>query len=88
MMEGKGKIDIQHPEAWELLVSIGERQVDYILYSPSVDNSLMMGDVALDDGSLQALEDAIYDMPLLLNEYRRVRIVVQSLMFLMTTASA
>lgn len=87
-MDGKSKIDIQHPEAWELLVSIGDRRVDYILYSPSVANSLMMGEVALDDDSLQALEDAVYDLPLLLNEYRRVRIVVQSQHFVLLPIEA
>ena len=54
-MEGKKNIHIEHPEAWELLVSIAGRQVDYILYTPSVAGSLVIGQVALTDDSLQAL---------------------------------
>jgi len=77
-MEGKENIDIQHPEAWELLVSIDDKQVKYILFTPTVANSLITGEVACVDDSLQGLEDAVYNTPLLLNEYKRVRIIVHS----------
>ena len=82
-MEAKNKLDIQHPEAWELLVAIGEKQVDYILYTPSVANSLIIGQVKLTDGSLEALEDAIYNTPELLNEYHRVRVLAHSRHFVL-----
>ena len=82
-MEAKNKLDIQRPEAWELLVAIGEKQVDYILYTPSVANSLIIGQVKLTDGSLEALEDAIYNTPELLNEYHRVRVLVHSRHFVL-----
>ena len=58
-MKPNEDINIQHPEAWELLVSITDKQVDYILYTPSVANSLIVGDVARVDDTLQALEDSI-----------------------------
>ena len=79
-MEGKDRFDIQHPEAWELLVSVGDRQLDYILYAPSVAGSLVVGQVEVESGnqSLQGLEDAVYDTPALLNDYKRVRVVVHS----------
>ena len=82
-MEGNSKIDIQHPEAWELLVSIEDRQVSYILFTPHVANSLIMGHVERTDDSLRALEDAIYDTPELLNEYKRIRVVVNSRHFIL-----
>lgn len=82
-MEGKANIDIQHPEVWELLVSVGDQQVDYILYTPTVAGSLQIGHVARTDDSLQALEDAIYDTAELLKEYKRVRVVVHSQHFVM-----
>jgi len=82
-MEAKNNIEIRHPEAWELLVAIGDRHVDYILYTPTVANSLVIGQVKLADGSLQALEDAIYDTPELLNEYKRVRVLVHSRHFVL-----
>lgn len=82
-MTGKDTISIQHPEAWELLVSIDEGQVDYILYTPSVAGSLVIGSKELADGTLQGLEDAIYDSPELLNEYNRVRVIVHSRHFVL-----
>ena len=87
-MEGKNKIDIRHPEAWELLVSIEDRQVNYILYTPAVEGSLIIGEVERADESLQALEDAVYDMPELLNEYKRVRVVVHSQHFVLVPQDA
>jgi len=77
-MEGNNKIEIQHPEAWELLVLIGDSRVSYILYTPHVANSLIMARVERTDDTLKGLEDAIYDTPELLNEYKRVRVVVDS----------
>ena len=77
-MNGEEKLNIQHPEAWELLVSIDGKRLNYILYTPAVANSLIIGEVTGTDDSLQSLEDAIYDTPELLNEYKRVRVVVNS----------
>lgn len=82
-MEGKDKINIQHPEAWELLVAVSDKQVDYVLYTPSVANSLIIGHKACTDATLQSLEDAVYDTPELLNEYKRVRVVVDSQHFVL-----
>ena len=76
-------INIQHPEAWELLMAIGDQQLDYILYTPTVANSLQIGHASRTDDSLQALEDATYDTPELLNDYQRVRIVVHSRHFVL-----
>lgn len=82
-MEGNQNINIQHPEVWELLVLLDDRRVSYILYTPTVANSLITGEVALTDDSLQGLEDAVYNTPVLLGEYRRVRVVVRSSHFLL-----
>ena len=76
-------INIQHPEAWELLVAIGDQQLDYILFTPTVAGSLQIGHASRTDISLQALEDATYETPELLNDYRRVRIVVSSRHFVL-----
>lgn len=78
MKEGNQEIHIEHPEVWNLLVSIDDRQVDYILYTPTVAGSLIVGSVPRGDESLQALEDAVYDSPQLLNEYKQVSVVVHS----------
>lgn len=83
MMEGNHPIDIQHPEVWELLVSIEDKQVNYILYTPTMAGSLIIGEKAPVDDSLQALEDAIYETPELLADYRRVRVLVHSQRFVL-----
>ena len=83
MMKGKSEINIQHPEVWELLVSIDDGQVNYILYTPTVANSLTLGQVNVTDASLSALEDAVYDTPELLGEYKRVRVVAHSRHFVL-----
>lgn len=87
-MEGKERISIQHPEAWELLVSINDKQVDYILFTPAVAGSLITGAVQVDGDTLQALEDAVYDTPELLGEYKRVRIVVHSTHYVLLPIAA
>lgn len=87
-MGGNNHVHIEHPEAWELLVSIDDRQVNYVLYTTAVANSLITGQVAIADDSLQSLEDAIYDTPELLNEYKRARVVVHSPHFVLLPIDA
>lgn len=48
----------------------------YILFTPEVANSLHIGEVASTEDSLQGFEDAVYNTPVLLDEYKRVRVVV------------
>lgn len=87
-MKKNDSIHIEHPEAWELLVAIRDRRVDYILYTPTVANSLIIGDVTWADKSLQAMEDAVYDTPILLNSYKRVRVVLHSQHFVLLPEAA
>ena len=77
-MQGNNHIDIQHPEAWNLLISVAEGRLDYILYAPSVPGSLVVGEVDWPDGTLQGLEDAVYAAPVLLGDYKSVRLLVDS----------
>jgi len=78
MNEGNRNINIEHPEVWDLLVMIEGMQVKYILHTPSVEGSLIIGQVSCTDATLQSLEDAIYDTPVLLGEYRSVKVLVHS----------
>ena len=87
-MAQKRDIHIEHPEAWELIVAVMDSQVDYILYASSVPNSLIIGNVPLDEASLQGLEDAVYDTPELLGEYKRVRVVVHSTHYVLLPVDA
>ena len=85
-MKENDSIHIEHPEAWELLVAIDDKRVHYILYTPAIANSLIAGAVERADTSLQALEDAVYDTPILLNAYKRVRVMVHSEHFVLFPA--
>lgn len=79
-------INIQQPELWTLQLSLRERSIDYILYTDAQDNSLIAGvlDLDLSGGSyLKALENAVYDNPLLLDDYRQVRVIVGSKNFVL-----
>ena len=82
-MKGKDTTNIQHPESWELLLSINGGDLDYILYTPAVAGSLITGSKDVAEDALQGLEDAIYDTPELLNEYKRVRVIVHSRHFVL-----
>lgn len=78
-------IDIQHPEYWTLELALAPKAVQYMLYDIDEENSLNAGEIPLDftaGGYLKALENAIYDNPLLLNEYRQVRIMAHSERFI------
>ena len=77
-------IRIEHPERWCLDLSVNTHQLQFILYAPEQSESLVMRSIALDKGvpALQALENAVYDHPLLLGDYRRVRVVTYSPHFL------
>lgn len=73
-------ITIQHPECWMLDMAVGGQSMQFILYAPSQPDSLIMRDIAFDTAlpPLQALENAVYDHPLLLDDYGRVRCVMRA----------
>lgn len=74
-------INIQQPELWTLQLSLGEKAIEYILFTDAQDNSLIMGQIDLDNSAgsyLKAVENAVYDNPLLLDDYRQVRIIADS----------
>ncbi|MDO4510674.1 MAG: DUF3822 family protein [Bacteroidales bacterium] len=82
-------IDIQRPEYWTLQLALAPKEVQYTLFDIDEENSLISGSLPLDlsGGSyLKAVENAIYDNPVLLNDYRQVRVLVQSQHFMILPA--
>ena len=73
-------IAIDRPELWNLELGVCRDKLQYVLYARSGAQSLHWGEVGLDAsaGYLQALGNAVYDHPLLLNDYGKVRIVASS----------
>lgn len=80
MSERDNPSSIRHPEAWHLLVQLQAGSVAYALYTPAVHGSLITGTVTPQqaDTALQALQNAIIDTPLLLDDYGRVSVLVQA----------
>ena len=73
-------IHIEHPEYWTLLLELCPGRLRYMFYDVDQDNSLIAGDIALDlsAGSyLKALENAVYDNPVLLDDYKQVPSLVK-----------
>lgn len=76
-----GDLNIQHPELWTLEVALHERVLRYILFNSDQANSLITGELPLPatgEDYLHRVENAIYDNHALLNDYGRVRLLVDT----------
>lgn len=82
-------ITINRPEAWTLMLAVGERELEYILFSPAQEESLIAATVPLKVSTpwMQAVENAVYDNELLLDDYGRVAIVVNAPHFVVMPSS-
>ncbi|MCQ2288020.1 MAG: DUF3822 family protein [Muribaculaceae bacterium] len=75
------KINIQQPELWTLQMSLDSKTLDYILYTDAQEDSLIMGSIELDTSAgkyLRQVENAVYDNPFLLDDYKEVRVIYNS----------
>lgn len=78
-------IDIRQPEFWTLQLALCPKMIQYTLFDVDEENSLIAGEVPLDlsGGSyLKAVENAIYDNPALLQDYKQVRVLIFSQHFM------
>lgn len=78
-------ISIKRPELWTLMLALRHDNISFILYNEQENDSLITGTLDLDLGAgsyLQAVENAVYDNPVLLDDYRRVAILVSAPHFL------
>lgn len=69
---------IRDTKLWNLYLAPGTDSVDVMAYCPLEDHSLFVSTVPLDNNSssrVTAIEEAIYDNPLLLNEFNRVTVI-------------
>jgi hypothetical protein len=74
-------ITIQHPERWTLILRVGYSAVKFIMYCDDVENSLISRELPLNiDGGdyLKALENCIYDNPVLIQDFKTVAVSVAS----------
>lgn len=72
---------VRRPDLWQLSMRLADDAVDVVLYSPVENNSLLYRQIPLEaegELKLKALEEAVYDNPLLLSEFGRISIVVDT----------
>lgn len=74
-------IEIRHPEHWNLILRVGESSVKFILFNEEEDNSLVCRELPIDNSSgdyLKSLENCIYDNPVLIQDFKKITVSVDS----------
>lgn len=74
-------IEIHRPELWSLVLRIGETSVKFILFNEEEENSLISRELPIDNSSkdyLKALENCIYDNPVLIQDFKKIIVSVDS----------
>lgn len=72
---------IKDPERWVLALKLSKAHIDYMLFSPEADDSLIAGKIALqgwEEDYLKSIENAIYDHSPLLADFKRVVVMVDN----------
>lgn len=72
---------VTSPEHWNLSMRIGDSVLDVLLFSPYENNSLIYSSITLNDAAaspLEALQEAVYDNPLLLNDFKSITAIVET----------
>lgn len=81
---------ISEPQLWRLELRIGKDALHVVLFCTVEDNSLIYREISLDKAAadrLKALEDAVYENPLLLADFAKVDCVVETDCFTIVPAS-
>ena len=82
-------IEIRHPERWTLILRVGISDVRFILYSDEEEDSLISRSLPLEMSGrdyLSALENCIYDNPVLIQDFKQVIVSVESSHFVVLPA--
>lgn len=72
-----GKDLIDSPRMWQLVLEARASALSVMAFSPYEDHALIYKDIALDmsaSSPLRALEDAVYDNPMLLLDFESIRV--------------
>lgn len=80
-------IKIENPHLWTLSLFVDDRHIHFMLHNDQEHNSLICRDIEIgtwsdDEEHLRAVENAVYDNPLLLSEFKRVNVSVDSMQFI------
>ena len=84
-------IELRRPELWTLALAIHAHKIDFLIYCDEEAESLKWGSVPLDAQSagspLKAIEDVVYDNPVLLSPFKKVSILIHSEQFMLMPAA-
>lgn len=71
---------VAQPQLWRLAMRVGEQAVDVAINTPLEDHALIYRHFELDSGMepLAAFEDLIYDNPLLLSDFSKVDVLIDT----------
>lgn len=73
-----GKDLIERPQMWQLVLEAGASALSVVAFSPYENHALIYEAIELDQSApspLRALEDAVYDNPMLLLDFKRVTVL-------------
>lgn len=76
---------IPQPHIWQLVLEIGTDTLGVVAFSPFEDHALIHSEIPLDPQAaspLTALENAVYDNPMLLLDFKHVTVVYDTLRFM------
>lgn len=80
-----GKDLIEHPRMWQLILEVSTSRLSVVAFSAYEDHALIFESIPLDAASpipLRALEDAVYDNPMLLLDFKRVTVIHDTTRFI------
>lgn len=73
---------IRDTRNWNLYLALDRESIDVMAYNPMEDQSLLNATITLDPAETdrcKAIEEAVYDNPLLLNDFKRVTVISRNL---------
>ena len=76
---------IPQPHIWQLVLEIGTDTLGVVAFSPFEDHALIHSEIPLDPQAaspLTALENAVYDNPMLLLDFKHITVVYDTLRFM------
>jgi len=75
-----GELAIKRPELWTLHVALRPTAIDWLLYTEATASSMLTRTIALAGTGdyRQDVEEAVYDNTIMLDDYKRVRVVIDT----------
>ncbi len=72
---------VRRPDLWQLLLRVSSDTLDVLLYSPVENNTLIYRPIEFghdERGAMAAMQEAVYDNPVLLNDFGKTTVIVET----------